>query len=313
MHAHLDMTPWQGRIDAGEGSGARRWHQWVQPLDHAPQPPGVALLGFACDEGVQRNQGRPGACEGPLALRRALANLAWHAPHALYDAGDVHCEDTDLEQAQQRFAADIRHLLDAGHLPLGLGGGHEIAFASYSGLADHLAEHAPEARIGILNFDAHFDLRHAERASSGTPFRQIAERCARQGRPFHYCCLGVSRPNNTAALFAEAERLEVCYLLDHQMHAGNQAQIEQTLERFLGEIDQLYLTLCLDVLPAAQAPGVSAPSAHGVELALVERLLRLVKASGKLRLADIAELNPRLDIDAHTARCAARLAACLLE
>lgn len=312
MHALLDLTPWQGRIDADEGERARRWHQWVRPVTSA-QEPGAVLLGFASDEGVQRNQGRVGACEGPLALRRALSNLAWHGQRTLYDGGDVACRDGDLEGAQQRFAADIQNLLDAGHFPIGLGGGHEIAFASYNGLADHLASQQPEARIGILNFDAHFDLRHAALASSGTPFRQIAERCSREDRPFNYCCLGVSRANNTAALFDAAERLQVRYLLDHQMHTGNLPLIERTLDAFLDEIDHLYLTLCLDVLPAAQAPGVSAPAAHGVELALVEHLLRRIKTSSKLRLADIAELNPRLDIDSHTARCAARLVACLLE
>ena len=64
-------------------------------------------------------------------------------------------------------------------------------------------------RIGILNFDAHFDLRHAERASSGTPFRQIAELCQASDWPFAYCCLGISRLSNTAALFDQAQRL-VC-------------------------------------------------------------------------------------------------------
>ena len=56
-------------------------------------------------------------------------------------------------------------------------------------------------------------------------------------------------------------------------------------------------------------PGVSAPAAHGVALETVEAVLDAVAASGKLRLADIAELNPALDIDQRSARVAARLAA----
>ena len=78
-----------------------------------------------------------------------------------------------------------------------MGGGHEIAYASFAGLARHLSRHERLPRIGILNFDAHFDLRHAERASSGTPFRQIAELCQACDWPFAYCCLGISRLGNS--------------------------------------------------------------------------------------------------------------------
>lgn len=97
------------------------------------------------------------------------------------------------------------------------------------------------------------------------------------------------------------------YLLDRQLQPWNLERSEAFLDGFLQSVDHLYLTVCLDVLPAAQAPGVSAPSAHGVEMPVVEHLVRRAKASGKLRLADIAELNPQLDSDQRTARIAARL------
>ncbi|MBI8270829.1 formimidoylglutamase, partial [Pseudomonas aeruginosa] len=213
----------------------------------------------------------------------------------------------DLEAAQERYAQRVADLLARGHRVVGLGGGHEIAYASFAGLARHLSRHERLPRIGILNFDAHFDLRHAERASSGTPFRQIAELCQASDWPFAYCCLGISRLSNTAALFDQAQRLGVRYLLDRQLQPWNLERSEAFLDSFLQSVDHLYLTVCLDVLPAAQAPGVSAPSAHGVEMPVVEHLVRRAKASGKLRLADIAELNPQLDSDQRTARIAARL------
>lgn len=312
MSVVADMSLWSGRVDAGEGQGALRWHQWVKPAAEG-QSSGVALLGLACDEGVKRNQGRTGARQGPTALRKALANLAWHGTGPLYDAGDVGCLGSDLEGAQQTYADRVAHLLEQGHLPLGLGGGHEIAFASFSGLADHLRRQTPHPRIGILNFDAHFDLRHAEHSSSGTPFRQIAEYCQQAGMPFAYCCLGVSQLNNTQALFEQAERLNVRYRLDRQMNSWDMPAIEAFVDEFLQGIDHLYMTLCLDVLPAAQAPGVSAPSAHGVDMSIVEHLARRARASGKLRMADIAELNPGLDIDNRTARIGARLLASLID
>ncbi|MEG1081738.1 MAG: formimidoylglutamase [Pseudomonas sp.] len=312
MTATTAMPLWQGRIDAGEGASALRWHQWVQPYTCA-QAPGTALVGLACDEGVTRNQGRSGARQGPPALRKALANLAWRGQRPLYDSGDIACVGNDLEGAQQAYAQRVSQLLEQGHLPLGLGGGHEIAYASFLGLAEHLRQREECPRIGILNFDAHFDLRHAAQSSSGTPFRQIAEYCQQAGLAFDYCCLGVSELNNTQALFDQARRLNVRYRLDRQMQPWNVPAIEAFVAEFLSGIDHLYMTLCLDVLPASQAPGVSAPSAHGVDLMVVEHLVRQAKASGKLRMADIAELNPGLDQDQRTARIGARLLACLVD
>ncbi|NNG64777.1 formimidoylglutamase, partial [Pseudomonas fragi] len=54
-----EMQVWTGRVDAAEGQGALRWHQWVKPFARS-QPAGAALIGLACDEGVKRNQGRTG-------------------------------------------------------------------------------------------------------------------------------------------------------------------------------------------------------------------------------------------------------------
>jgi len=304
MHADRNsMDLWQGRIDPEPDSP--RWHQRIQALRMDSQP-GVALLGFASDEGVRRNQGRVGAFNGPLAIRKALANLAWHRSDPAYDAGDVLCADGDLESAQARLGHNVCALLDAGHLPVVLGGGHEVAFGSWQGIAEHLAGDIP--RIGIINFDAHFDLRDPAHArSSGTPFAQIAEQCAARGWPFTYACLGVSRASNTRALFQRAAELNVLVREDREIREASLTAISAELQSFIASCDAIYLTIDIDVLPACEAPGVSAPAARGVPLALLEPLLETVRDSGKLRLVDLAELNPEYDIDARTAKVAARL------
>jgi len=300
------MEFWQGRVDAVEGDRALRWHQVVRPV--APEATaGVALLGFASDAGVRRNQGRPGAAEGPTELRRLLSNLPAHPGQALFDAGTVRMDDDDLEAGQGAYAAQVARLLDQGLLPVGLGGGHEIAFASFSGLATHLGRDGAVPRIGILNLDAHFDLRSAERGTSGTPFRQIAQVCHDKAWPFLYAVMGISAFANTEALFQTARELGVVWRLDEAMGFSDLPEIQAFVAEFLDRVDHLYLTVCLDVLPAADAPGVSAPSARGVTLEILEKVLDAACASGKLRVADIAELNPSLDEDHRTARLAARL------
>jgi formiminoglutamase len=301
----FSMDIWTGRVDPEPDSA--RWHQRIQPLT-AQSPAGLSLLGFACDEGVRRNHGRTGAADGPEAIRKALANLAWHRHGPAYDAGDVVCADGNLEAAQARLADAVKTLLDAGHLPVVLGGGHEIAYGSWSGLATHMGQQAQAPRIGIINFDAHFDLRDpAFVHSSGTPFAQIAEQCAQRGWPFRYACLGVSKVSNTRALFNKAAELGVLVREDDEMTAANLEQLCADLQAFAADCDALYLTIDIDVLPACEAPGVSAPAARGVPLTLLEPLLECIKASGKLRLIDLAELNPTYDIDNRTAKVVARL------
>ncbi|ELM3720168.1 formimidoylglutamase [Aeromonas hydrophila] len=302
----VDMSVWQGRQDPEDGELALRWHDKVQPWPQASSAAaGVALVGFACDEGVRRNKGRVGAAGAPLAVRKLLANSAWHLSRPIYDSGDVHCEDGDLDAAHGLLAERVARLLDEGHFPLVLGGGHEVAFGSWSGLNLHLAG---RGRVGIINFDAHFDLRmKLEQASSGTPFFQIAEQCAAQGTPFTYACLGVAETANTQALFARAEALGVWHVLDEAMTPAELPALLSGLDAFIARCDHLYLTIDLDVLPAAVMPGVSAPAARGVELAVIEPLIAHIRASGKLRLADLAEYNPSLDQDNRSARVAARL------
>jgi len=327
MHHAADMSRWHGRDDTPqEGAAGRRWHQCVQALPaSAPPPlPGIALLGFASDAGVIRNHGRPGAKAGPAALRSALANLP-APPVAVYDAGDIVCENDALETAQAEQASKLAELLRQDFLPITLGGGHEVALGSFRGLAHYLvqqaqgntADHAAAPQvtpnIGIINFDAHFDLRLAPRGSSGTPFQQIAQDCQQHGWPFHYCCLGISRYANTAALFERARQLNVCWLEDSHIVNQPYSATLHTLQTFIDRVDHVYFTLCLDVLPASVAPGVSAPAALGVDLALIEHLLHAIAQSGKLRLMDVAELNPLFDIDQRTARVAARLLARLVD
>ena len=308
MPQKVPTFEWTGRIDAAEGPRALRWHQRVRCVRGDIVAPKVALLGFACDAGVARNLGRIGAAAGPQSLRTALANMAWqHGDLPVFDAGDVVCDGDELESAQSAFGEQLAALLADGFRPIGLGGGHETAFGSWLGLAAFAARQKRVPRIGIINFDAHFDLRTSDRASSGTPFKQISDDCTRRGWPFQYACLGIAETANTAALFNQAGRLGVWWETDSVTQNADSPELVAKLERFVRGVDWLYVSVCLDVLPAATAPGVSAPAGFGMPLSVLESLLKNLKQSGKVRYTDIVELNPKFDIDQRTAKVAARL------
>jgi formiminoglutamase len=310
--------PWTGRFD-GDGAEHRRWWQAIAPYnaasdgDAAVRTRPAVVVGFCSDEGVRRNKGRVGAAAAPAAIRAALGPLAYHLDRSVFDAGDVVVEGEALEEGQQRAGAVVSALLDAGNLTVVLGGGHETAFASYLGVAGSAAVRGTGTvsgkRLGVLNLDAHFDLRDEAVPSSGTPFLQMARAEAAAGRELQYAVVGISEANNTRTLFDTADRLGVKYLLDEDCSAP---AVEEFVASFLAGIDVLYLTIDLDVLPAATAPGVSAPAAYGVSLPVISAVCRQVAASGKLLHLDVAELNPEFDVDSRTAKVAARLVNTLL-
>jgi len=303
---------WTGRLDEDAAGDTRRLHQVVQPFD-ATVTGGSALIGFACDEGVRRNHGRVGAAQGPYAIRRMLANLPAHRITQLADAGNVVCDDSDLERAQQRLAERIAQVMGQGNLPLILGGGHEVAYGSFLGITRHLGATLQQRKLLIINFDAHFDLRTADCSTSGTPFLQMAQWCEQAKVDFRYVCYGISELGNTPALFNRARQLDVQFHMDRDVAERSLDVIDQELRTQLDGVTDVYLTIDLDVLPGEKAPGVSAPAPYGMALEKVERLVATIKSSGKLIAADIAECNPTYDRDGMTARVAARLAHLILQ
>lgn len=306
MLKQIEPKIWQGRIDSVVDKDAFRWHQNINLNSNQA---GLSLLGFECDIGVMRNKGRVGAKAAPNLIKAQLANLPSHSElqQNIFDAGNVSCVDDALENAQAELAKHTSDLLAKNLRHINLGGGHEIAWASFLGMANYAEKLDKTPKIGIINFDAHFDIRPADEASSGTPFAQAAEHCKKNGWPFNYCALGISETGNTKALFKTADGLGVNYRLDRHMSLQHLADAKKQLSDFMQKVDYIYVTVDLDAFPAGVAPGVSAPATRGISLEIVEPLVKQIVASGKLKLADIAEYNPKYDIDNRTAKLAARL------
>lgn len=301
---------WQGRTDTVT---AERFFQKIaflqeeQELTHIQ--PSTVFLGFASDAGVVRNQGRPGAQLGPDEIKAALARLPCHTEQSYIDLGSIRCDGDELEAAQMQFAQLIDFCHQQGHKTVALGGGHEIAWAHYQGLAPHYS------RLGIINFDAHFDLRpytSGQPGTSGTPFSQIAAYCEEQKRPFDYCCIGIQQCGNTPTLFQRAAELKVNYLSAEALIEQSQAWQFAFLDEFMLHIDHIYLSICMDVFAECYAPGVSAPQPLGLTPWQALPLLKYIIQSGKVVSLDVAELSPPLDQQQKTARLAALIISELL-
>ncbi|MCW8331160.1 arginase family protein [Photobacterium sp. SDRW27] len=283
---------------------------------------GAVLLGLACDLNVKNSGGLTGAKEGPHSILDMLASMPFSSNLPLYDAGIV--EEVVGESFTTMLSTQyqkLRAILQLGHFPIMLGGGHEVAIGSYKALSDTVHQatndrtkeglaqlpNASADRVGIINFDASFELKRSLSVKPGSAFHSIATFCQEYNREFRYLGLGICDHINSQATFAYACELKAKWLLDSQMKIKNRKHIQETIEEFLAGVDHVHLSLDLAVFPSAVAEGVNMSRIFGVSVPVVEMVLKQILSSGKVRIMDIAELNTEYDYQKQTARLAAKL------
>ena len=304
-HVNPSSTNWVGRHSEGQ----LYWHELVQLVNDLQikkrQEPTIALLGYAVDAGVIRNGGRSGAKDGPDSIRKMLGPLANHLHETalVYDYGNIIVEDDDIDAAQSLMRDNIYTCLQEHHLPVILGGGHDAAYPHFLGVQKYLE--TTGQTVGIINFDAHFDLRPIidGRAHSGSPFLQIANQFSNS---FNYLVLGIQKASNPKTLFETASSLNCNFLEIEQFNIAHWDLVKNSITNFIGSIDKVYVSIDLDGFSSAYAPGVSAPSPLGFTPEIVWKALDIIIQSNKLLSLDIVELNPVYDRDDATARLAAR-------
>lgn len=303
---HKDAEPWTGRDDPEDGPFSKRVHNYMSEAGKS------AVIGFTCEAGVRRNKGRLGAKQGPTALRKALSGLS--APsgfQSFKDLGDIIVDEDDLEAGQALLGQYIDEALAHHERVIVFGGGHETAYGSYLGLSAHY----PNKKIGIINLDAHLDLRNigSSGPSSGTPFNQIRNLSP---ETFDYLCIGVAKESNTQALISRAREWGATVIYDQDL-LSNFRSADSAITAMTKRCDIIYLTIDIDLMPHFQAPGVSAPAVRGVPFTVVEHLVEFVQSACLanhciLPVTDLVELSPQHDINNITAKTAATLALRLL-
>lgn len=266
------------------------------------KPTDVVVVGYPDDRGVDRNGGRIGAAEGPDEIRRHLYKMTPPPERTtdfrIWDFGNLASWSMDLLEAHETARKHIADLRRTGARILTLGGGHDWAYPDYVGFEGH-----------VINLDAHLDMRpnpdDSSRAGhSGTPFRRLL---SEKGAP-HVSAVGLQRSCNAASHleWAHGHRVTTLFLEELPFGLGPQWELVAGRLELLKSEARYALSIDLDAFAQSEAPGVSAPQAVGVSTALALELVRRLK--GQTRQLGLYELNPRFDVDGHTARLAARLA-----
>lgn len=246
----------------------------------------VALIGMPDDTGVRLNHGRPGAAGGPAALREALAGYgvgepvgwAW-AP--VYDAGDVVVEPGDLNETHRRVTEAVRAVVDLGLFPIGIGGGHDLTFPFVRAVA---SGHAP---MHGVYFDPHLDVRDEQ--GSGMPFRRLVEGGFANALTIH----------GFQALANSAEHVR--WFRAHGGHISDLGPGDPW------PMQDTFVSLDMDVIDQAYAPGVSAINPDGWTPAIAAAWVAAAGSNPRVRCFDIMELSPAHDPTGRTARLGAYL------
>lgn len=304
---------WKGRVDSTTDYDAFRWHQWVTPLDlnkneNIECELGFAFIGFCSEQGVKRNRGRVGTALAPDFIREQMSNLpcTFSKSVKLYDAGNILCDEISMEGGQALLGQAVERIISLDLFPIVLGGGHETTFGHFLGQFDSLKKSGEPLDMGIVNFDAHFDLRPYDNgSSSGSMFRQISDIYAKESAKYRYLPLGIQEHSNTVSLFKIAKELGVDYLLAKEIQTSNFAVILEKIDSFLYECDSAYITVCTDVFSSAFAPGVSATQSLGLDPEIVLPIIKHILRTRKIRGFDICEISPRFDQDNTTANLGA--------
>ena len=273
--------------------------------------PDVAVVGAPFDVSTTN---RPGARFGPRAIRAlAYEPGTYHLDLGIeifdhlevVDFGDAFCPHGLTETSHANIRERVRQVASRGIVPVTLGGDHSITWPAATAVADVLGY----GNVGIVHFDAHADTADdidGNLASHGTPMRRLIESGAVPGDRFVQVGLrGYWPPAETFAWMKEQG------MVWHTMHEiwerGFKAVMADAVAEALDKADHLYLSVDVDVMDPAHAPGTGTPEPGGMTSVDLLRMVRQLALEHDLVGMDVVEVAPAYDVSDLTVNAAHRL------
>ena len=262
-------------------------------LDEVPRAD-VAVVGVPFDSGVSY---RPGARFGPGHVRASSKLLRGYNPvqdiepfavQQVADAGDIACNPFDINDAIRQIDEGAREILDSSGKLMTIGGDHTIALPLLRVM------HEMHGPVAVVHFDAHldtWDTYFGAPLTHGTPFRRASEEgLIDKTGSMH---VGIRGPLYSREDLADDQVLGFQVIGSHDMDdLGWRGAVERIKAR-VGD-RPTYVSLDIDVLDPAFAPGTGTPEAGGLTS---RELLNILRAFAELNLvgADIVEVAPAYD------------------
>ena len=254
----------------------------------------VGLLGVPWDGAVG---GRPGARFAPSRVRSFLYSMPLNVDAKIVDFGDVDVVIGDHGETMRRTREAAAQALRRVKELLVVGGDNSVSHPVFQALNE------AEKEVGYILIDAHPDIRTvAEGLTSGLAIRMIRE--TNPSMPI--TIVGYRPHSNPRYLIDEARRLNIRIItMNEAEEAGVKGIAAQLMEEYRGM--RVYLSLDMDAVDPAFAPGVNSPSPGGFTsreiIDLVSRLSRELKP----RVFDVVEVTPLVDVADQTSNLAAAI------
>ncbi len=267
----------------------------------------VVIAGVPFDSGVSY---RPGARFGPAHVREASRLLRPYNPaqdvfpfgaQQVADAGDLVANPFDITEAVRQIEEGATALGERAERILAIGGDHTIALPLLR------AVHAKHGPVAVLHFDAHldtWDTYFGAPTTHGTPFRRASEEGLIDLTASMH--VGIRGPLYAKSDLEDDARLGFAIVTSEQLEEhGVGAAIERIRAR-IGSAP-LYISIDIDVLDPAHAPGTGTPEAGGLTS---RELLRILRSLSDLPIvgADVVEVAPAYDHAQLTAVAASHVA-----
>lgn len=291
-----------------EMSENKRWHS-VRDLLGTNDEAAVAFIGAP----LRLESITPGRCDqAPQVLRDALRRMSVYDLEtgtdlkdvAVFDAGDVAVKDHTPAEAFAPIKAAVAEQAARG-LTVLVGGNNAVTRPGVHGLDASLSN------VGLMTLDAHFDLRDTDGGlNNGNPIAALLE----DGLPgTHISQIGLLPFANTAKAHDKAIRAGITVrTADDCRRHGFVAVVAAELDRLAGLCDAIYVDFDIDVIDRAQMPAAPGARPGGIAVSDFFAAARLIAAHLKVRVVDLAEFDPSLDVANIGALTAARWFAELL-
>ncbi|HEX2051393.1 MAG TPA: agmatinase [Actinomycetota bacterium] len=261
----------------------------------------VAIVGAPMDEYVTH---RPGARFGPRAIRTAIDGggppKAWHMdlgvdPFAelhVVDHGDAEVVPGDPAASHVAISAAVGRIVAAGAVPVVLGGDHSIAYPDVSAVAERL----DAGTLAVVQFDAHADTATelwGVKRSHGTPFRHLVDEGVVRGDRLVQVGLRGYWPGPPELDWARSAGVR-WHRIDEIDARGIDAVVDDVLEE-TSDAEHLFLSVDVDALDPAFAPGTGTPEPGGMSTRELLRAVRRIVAERGLAGMEVVEVSPPFD------------------
>ncbi len=282
---------------------------WLRWSAQSTEDAKICIMGIPFDGAVSLERG---AAKAPDTLRNLSIDLSDVAEsfvpikdNLIFDVGDI-APELNWGRYFQRVENEAYDLLSSGRFCLFLGGDHSVTIPLHKAFARYHKEKMKKERIGIIHFDAHYDLcpeydghKWSHACTEARALEGVVD-----GRDLFFVGIRVAE-------LSEFETIDkypgIRTIKSEEVHDKGCQYVVDELDKHFKNYDAIYLTLDIDVLDPAFAPGTGTPVSGGLSSRELISIFKKVMRSLPVKAMDIVEVAPPLDVNNITSWAALRI------